>query len=199
MILVVHLLEHALVELLCVRELLSQWVIVLVQHLRLVLQDGQVVHIVFTVVIVYFGRSLLGVVGFPLAAGFDCVLGHLVALGDQLLVLPQLSILEIVRCRVRDVLNRRWVELLRHDVERVPDLKVVALLEGVELVVVCSSICIDLRLLVGSQDAPHGPFAVHEATIPNYQKLRSSAAWAAEHARQVFLELKDVVAAIDND
>jgi len=95
-ILGVHLLEHALVELFSVQEFLSVWVLILLQHLRLVLQEAQVVHVVFTIVLVRFRCSLLGVVCLPLAACFDCLLGQLVAFGDQLLILSQFLILEIV-------------------------------------------------------------------------------------------------------
>ena len=96
-------------------------------------------------------------------------------------------------------MNGCRVELLRHDIESMPDLKVVALLESVQLVVICSTVCVNLGLFVSPQDASHRPFTVHEAAIANNQKLRSAAAWTPKNAGQVLLKLEYVVAPINND
>lgn len=58
------------------------------------------------------------------------------------------------------------VKFLSDDVEVVPDVSVVDLLEGVELAVVGATISVDLRIRILLESSSHHPLAVHEAAIP---------------------------------
>ena len=61
------------------------------------------------------------------------------------------------------------VELLRDDVQVVPDIPVVDLLKCIQLAIVSPTISINLRIRVLFQRPSHHPFAVDKAAIPEKQ------------------------------
>ena len=76
-------------------------------------------------------------------------------------------------------------------------MSVVTLLEGVEFTVIGAPISINLRVLVPIQDAPHGPLAIHEATIAHLQVHAGRAARAAQ-VEHLFLDGENTEALIDD-
>ena len=177
--------------------------IILLKYPRLILENGQIDKVIITVVIVtvlLFASTFFRTIRMSFTTLFDRVV-LIQSSRQHFLVLTQLAVFEIVRCRVRNVLDwLRWVKFLRHDVERVPYLHVVTLFEGVELVVVGTAICIDLGLLVRSKNSSHWPFAIYETTVSNIQKLWSPTTWTSKNAiGHIFLQLEDVVTSVDYD
>ncbi len=109
----------------------------------------------------------------------------------------QLSFPDFIGGRIGRILNGRWVKFLGHDVELVPYLLVIALLERVEFAIVCAPICVYLGVSVQLEHAPHGPLAVDKAAIFNDQTLRSSTARTPKRTVvHLFFHLEYVIAPI---
>lgn len=82
-----------------------------------------------------------------------------------------LPVPHIIRRWIRQILDRVFVKLLGHDVEVQEDRFIVTLSERVELAIICTSIGINLGVLVLLKHSSHRPFTVDKPTILDHQIL----------------------------
>ena len=77
-----------------------------------------------------------------------------------------------------------------------PNLSVVAFLKSIELAIICSTVCINLGLLISKQDASHSPFTVDKTTVANLKVLIIEAARAA-NLEHLFSYWENSIALVD--
>ena len=78
------------------------------------------------------------------------------------------------------------VQLFYHYIQHQPRFLVIALFEGVELVVISFSVGIYFRVLVFVEDSSHGPLAINEPSIFNFKSSSSTAKGTSERVKLFF-------------
>ncbi len=78
-----------------------------------------------------------------------------------------------------------------------PNVLVITLLESVQLVVISLAVCVDLRLFVSVEDASHCPFAVDEATVPDFQ-FEVGVATRTDQERQFLPDAEHSIGFVDD-